>query len=86
MNGIGTAFHAEFGSLIDSGNLYSTETFEYFSTKIDSIFGLETIQVLEEHYQFLELLKKAEEEALSEEETTEQVLTFFEGLKSNVCA
>ncbi|NHJ84550.1 MAG: hypothetical protein FK734_03760 [Asgard group archaeon] len=76
---IGEAFDAEYGTCLVSNVMFEDEFFPFFDT-VDNIFGVKTVHVIPEHYEFISLLETAEIDELSETETVNLILTYFERL------
>ena len=76
---VGEAFQAEFGERVDSNIIYEDD-FDSFIHTVDGIFGLQTVRIIEEHYDFLDLLRTLEVNNVSEDRTIEEILYFFEQL------
>lgn len=79
---IGDAFGTEYSENIDC-DIYCEDDFTPFIHTVDKIFGIETIRVIPEHYEFLDLLKMAEINNFTEEQTVETILDFFEQLTNS---
>ena len=79
---VGAAFNSEFGEKADSDIFYD-DAFNTFIHTLDGIFGIQTIRVIDEHYDFLDLLTTAEVNNLSENQTIEEILYFYEQLSES---
>lgn len=83
VNEVGQRFKEQYDHILTTHNLMETSLFEPFAAVIDEIFGIETVKIVEEHDQLLLLLREAEKNQWTEEETLEQINQFLASLNRN---
>ncbi len=80
---VGEAFEAEYSEYLKNQTICIADEFIPFTDTLDKIFGTKTLQIIPEHEEFLNLLKRAEEDQYTEELTVEVIIDFFKQLPKN---
>ena len=76
---IAKEFDAEYRGFLGK-KIPTVETFSPFGENIDRIFGIKSIQIIPEHEQLIELIRKTDNEQIPEEVAVNMIIDFFKSL------